>query len=349
MKLLYFSCHETLEHDELSMFSKLGFEVFPIGHYTKFDQPIKSSREKLDIPVMQEAVDIFNRYHSYEKLKTKLSDIKSGSKGPYMFKVHPELARIFDVVVVSYYEENITLNWDTIKDKHVVLRTISQLQSHRSPFRSKVKTVALSPQEKFLHGYTPDKVIRQSVDTNLYSGWQGNSDVVLTVNKWLKKRGDVSAWDAYNQVTKDFNRLVCGFGNEDISWAISDLPQSKIQEIRQNAGVYFSTCSKPGGVTYTFVEALSTGIPMVTIGPNLGNFAPNVPSFDAHLFIKNGYNGFWSDDVRELKKYIRELINNKELAKQISINGRNTAIEHFSIEKCTQDWKDFFHEKLHIM
>lgn len=324
------------------MFNRLGFDVFSIGHYTRPLTPINSSRGKIDFPVCEEASYLFEKYHDYDKLKGRLSNIQAGVQGPYIYRINPNLAKIFDVIVIGYYEENLTMNWDSIKDKRVVLRTISQMQSHFSPFRNKVKKVALSEQEKYLHGYLPDAVIRQSVDTNVYSGWNGSTDKVLTVNKWLKKRGDVSCWNIYDYVTKDFNRLVCGFGNEDIEFALSNLPQEDIQELRKNCGVYFSTCSKPGGVTYTFVEALSTGIPMVSIGPKLGNYMPDIPTFDAHNFIQNGVNGFWSDNPEQLKIFIKELLTNKDLASKIGQKGRETAIKHFSIEKCTSDWENFF-------
>jgi len=347
MRLLYMSCHETLEHDELIIFEKLGFQVFSIGHYTNPATPVHASiTGPLPIQRDEEAWSIFNYYHDYEALCDRLMTIKAGFHNPYMFKVNENLAKLFDAVYVGYYEENLSINWDSFKDKFIILRTIGQKNMHRSEhvINNNVKRVFLSPRERYLHGYKPDAVIRQYVDTNFYQGWNGNTNTVLTVNKWLRKRGQVSCWDIYQYVTKDYDRLVIGFGNEDIEYAKSNISQEEIQKYRQQAGACFSTASKPGAVTYTFIEAMSTGMPVITIGPKLGNDV--YPTFEAHEFIENGVNGFWSDDPTELKDYIGLVLKDKKLAHQIGNEARKTALKHFSFEKISNDWHNFFKENM---
>lgn len=344
LKLLYLSCHETLERDELTIFNKLGFDVFPIGHYTDQDNPIKATNGKLPFRFSDEWLPIFNKYHSYDKLRAKLSNIVCGGSNPYMFKLHKEFVKLFDIIIVGYYEENITINWDAIKDKRIVLRTISQYPLHVSEHRDKIKIVSLAENEECLLKRKPDAVVRQCVDTNYYKGWSPSTDYLLTVNKWLKKRGDTSCWKVYDYVSQGFNRIACGFGNEDIPWGISDLPQDKIQEFRQKSRVYISMCSKPGCVTYGFIEALSTGIPVVSVGPNLGSWHPSVKTFNVDRFIQNGVNGFYSDNPDEMVHYIKLLMNDASLAKRVGDAGRETAIQYFSEDKCISDWRNFFKE-----
>jgi glycosyltransferase involved in cell wall biosynthesis len=342
-KLLYLSCHESLEYDELKIFNELGFDCFSVGHYCDLKNPIHPSHDGSPIPDNSELFERFCKSHSYSRIERKLNNLKSGEHAPYVVRVKKDFADLFDVVYIGYYEENLTLNWESFAGKLVILRTIAQLQYHRSPFLHKIKTVSMSPKEGNIHGYKPNKLIRHAVDTNYHSGWVGETNIVLTVNKWLKKRGDISGWDIYQQATKDFNRVVCGFSNEDIEWAKTDISQSEIKKLRQEAGVYFSTCSKPGNLTYTFLEALSTGIPVVTIGPKWGNM-PGFEMFEAHEFIENGVNGFWSDNTHELREYLQLCLSDKKLAKRLSENGRKTAIDYFSLERCKQDWADFFKE-----
>lgn len=343
-KLLYISCHESLEYEELSIFNKLGFDVFPIGHYTDQDNPIKSTLGKLPFRMNEEWLPIFKKYHDYDKMKSNILNMECGGRNPYMFRVKREFAELFDVIVVGYYEENITLNWEAFKGKPIVLRTISQYPLHVTPYRDQIKIVSLAENEECLLNRKPDYIIRQCVDTEFYKGWNPTTNFVLTVNKWLRKRGETSCWNAYQTISNNFNSIVCGFGNEDVFGALSDLSQEEIQQLRQKSRVYLSMCSKPGCVTYSFIEALSTGIPVVSVGPGLGSWHPNFKTFNVDKFIINGKNGFYSDNPTELVYYIKELMNNPSLAKQIGNEGRKTAIAYFSQEKCLEDWKNFFKE-----
>lgn len=345
-KLLYISAHETLEWQECDLFNRLGFDVFPIGHYTDQDNPIKTTLGTLPFRISEEWLPIFKRYHDYEKMKINILSMECGGRNPYMFRVKKEFADLFDIIVVCYYEENITLNWNSFAGKNIVLRTISQYPLHVTPYRDKIKIVSLAENEECLLQRKPDAVIRQCVDTNFYSGWAPNTNYLLTVNKWIKNRGPVSEYDVYDYVSQHFNRVLCGFKNDDIPWAKPELTQEEIQELRRRSRVYLSMCSKPGCVTYSFIEALATGIPVVSVGPELGSFHKTLRTFNVDRFIQNGVNGFYSDKPPELIAYIKELMTNTSLAKQIGQAGRRTAIEYFSKEKCLKDWQSFFKENM---
>ncbi len=342
-KLLYMSCHETLERDELLIFDKLGFDIFSIGHYINPADPICSTVGSLDITINPELMEVYKRYHDINLVKAKMKNVKADVFDAYLFILHPEFVKLFDIIIVNHFGQNLKLNWDSFKEKFVVLRTVSQRIWDAGPYWSRVKRVFLSPNERFIHGRKPDAVIRQSVNEDFYSNWVGEEQSVLTINKWIKKRNQVSCWDIYKYVTKDFNRILVGFGNEDIKYAKTDVPSEEIQEYRRKSRVYFSTCSKPGAITYSFIEALMTGIPIVSIGPKLANIG-SYPTFEAHNFIKHGISGFWSDDPEQIKQHITSLLNDFDMAKEFSKEAREIAIKNFSFDKCLEDWKNFFKE-----
>lgn len=346
MKILYLSCHDILESYDLEIFNNLGHEIFPVGHYSHPETPIKSGRDKIKGKIWDEGRSLFDYYYNYDSWAEKLSGIRCWAGNPYLFKLKKEFVDKFDIVIVNAYEENLTMNWEAIKNKPVIYRTISQGVSHFSPHREKVKVVAMSENEKVVRHLEPHAIIRQCIDTDFYSGWARKNDYVLTVNKWLKKRGPVSAWDAYEYVSRNFKRIVIGAANDDIPGALSDLPEKAVQGWRQACAVYFSLCSKPGCVTYSFIEALSTGIPVVSIGVLLGSQNPDTLTFNVDKFIKNGVNGFYSDNTGELISYIDNLLENEELANRISKKGRETAIKHFSVDKATNDWANFLREHI---
>lgn len=102
-------------------------------------------------------------------------------------------------------------------------------------------------------------------------------------------------------------------------------------------------CTWPAPYTMAFMEAWITGTPVVTIGPALADnpgwahFNIEVPSF-----IQNGVNGFKSDSLIELRKYVSMLLEDYDLAKKISQEGRKSAIELFDKGKIKRQWKEFF-------
>ena len=54
--------------------------------------------------------------------------------------------------------------------------------------------------------------------------------------------------------------------------------------------------------------------------------------------IKNGENGFISNDKEELKKYINLCLNNKDLCKKMGENARKTIVNEFNLESFVSNW-----------
>lgn len=342
MNILYISCHETLEYDELRVLDKLGHNVFSVGHYTDPRNPLHPTKDGvLDIKFNPEWLEKYKKLHNYELLQKQFGNLTiKDVLNVYYKRVHRDFAKEFDAIVIAHFEENLTLNWESFKGKPIIMRYIGQPEGHFSPYLKYAKTVAYSETEKYinrLHKF--DAIIRPYVDVDYYNNWVGTGDYVLTINKWFKKRGNWSAWDTYLNVTAGFKRIVGGFENEDVPFSAGDLSPQDIQKLRQEAPVYFSTCTKPGPFTYSFMEALSTGIPMVSVGPKIGSVAVDKPTFEAHKFIENGVSGFWSDDVKELKAQIATLLQDEKLRQSFSIAGRAAALKYFSLERNMRDWK----------
>ncbi|MFQ3580083.1 MAG: glycosyltransferase [Bacteroidales bacterium] len=343
--LLYFSCHETLERYECQIFSELGFNVFSCGHYLIPQQPIHSTLPPLDLgDGNRELLEIFRKYHKNEERKIiqNLSNAHKPEKVEYLFFLNKNFLDKFDIVVCDHFFFNIVNNFDKsdLSKKFFVYRTVTQPIQSIHPWTKKIKIVFMSPKERFLHGIKPDAIIRQCVCESEYKDWIGKTDIVLTVNKWMKKRGAFAAWREYKYVTRNFNRLLVGFSNEDVPWAMECSPED-LQSLRQISGCYFSCVSKPSTITYTFIESLMTGIPVVSIGEEIGNMFC-LPSFEVQDFIKNGENGFISSNLDELSDYIRLILTDRKLADSISKKGRETAIENFSIKIAREQWKNFF-------
>jgi glycosyltransferase involved in cell wall biosynthesis len=79
------------------------------------------------------------------------------------------------------------------------------------------------------------------------------------------------------------------------------------------------------------LEAMGTGMPIVCTAH------PTSP-------IKDGYNGFISDDLDYLRKMVIRLLEDRDLATTLGGNARKTAIDDFGIQAFRRRWKQVFLE-----
>jgi hypothetical protein len=347
MKLLYISSwHGTLEYDELTLFTELGIDWFSTGLYLDPQNPISvnMSREPINKPVNPELKDEFLRANPDHKIYTI----------PVITK---EFAQKFDIVLVEHCTPTgvapLLQNWEAIKDKPVVWRTYTQqspqVELQTQPFRAQgLKLVRISPKERTIGAYAgDDAIIRTFVDDKEYNGWTGEDPVVLTFNNMFAKRALHSNTPIYMKIAQRMKPVkfeLYGCDNQDAPQALGELSWEQVKEKYRKARVYFALGSKPASLTYNLMEAMMTGCPIVTWGPNLGNMKI-VPgwekTYEACDVIKNGLNGFWSDSEFEIEAYIKMLLKDDALAKRISANARKTAIQMFSKDKIRNDWKVF--------
>ena len=94
----------------------------------------------------------------------------------------------------------------------------------------------------------------------------------------------------------------------------------------------------------TFIEMMMIGVPIVALGRELHGchkVFKDQHSYEVPDIIKNGYNGFVSDNISELRQYIKMLLNRESVRAQISDNARRTAIELFDRNKTMKGWDNF--------
>lgn len=333
IKILYISCHQTLEHDEVSLLRNLGFDVFTIGYYTHsiaIDPTRNSIVGKNDEELYKKFIYYFNNNFI-----------------PSMpLELNQDFVDNFDVIICSHYIEHFDLNWKYFTNKMVVWRTIALTTpenelKHIQYRQQGSKIIRLSPIEREMPNYTgEDATIRTSVDSNYFNNWNGMNKNILTVQKRIKKEIYPRLYNEYNQITSNFTNeiILCGKDNEDINYAKNNVSEKELLEYRQNSRVYLALTTRPAGVTYTFVEAMITGMPVVSIGKNIAGYN----WFEQADFIKNGENGFCSDNITELQSYIKLLLNDYDLAKKISINARESMMKLFSLDAAEKGWKTFF-------
>lgn len=172
-----------------------------------------------------------------------------------------------------------------------------------------------------------DFVIRHGIDTETFKGWNGNNPSGLSIVNYFPQRDAFCGWKLWSEITKDIPIELVG-ENPNLSKSINSVPElvSKIASSR-----FYLNTSQWSPVPLSMLEAMAVGCPVVTTAKQ------EIPSI-----ITNGVNGLMSDDPEELKKYCKQLIEDKEMAKQIGEAGRQTILTAFSIGRFSQQWQSVF-------
>ena len=331
MKMLYLSCHSVLEFDEIKLFRELGIDVFSHGAYLK---------SKTD-DIMRPGLD----HQDDERLVTLAMNTTKEN-------LSPEFLKEFDTIMVMHRPDWIDRNWRKFEGKTVIWRTIGQsiteVEYKLKPYREQgMKIVRYSPMELNIPLYLGEEAcIRFYKDPEEYTNWNGANKQVITVVQAMKKRGLFCGYEIFMQSTEGLPRKLYGNTNQDagIVWG-GFLPYEQLKAAYRDNRVYFYAGTHPASYTLNFMEAFMTGIPIVAVGEGHGNMGyqlGNTMLYEIPKFITNGINGFISDDIPTLKKYMKALLDNESLAKEIGQNGRKKAIELFGKSKIKEQWKAFF-------
>ena len=332
MKILYISVHEVLEYDELKIFTELGYECYSHGQYSR---PHLGSTLRPPIPEMK-----FDP-HFADKVDRFPQD-----------NLHPEMIEEMDIIIVMHSPSFIIKNWEKIKHKRVIWRTIGQsvywVEALLRPYREQgLEIVRYSPRERMIPGYIgEDEVIRFYKDPNEYGKWVGNKLNVITINQMMKQRGIDCNYNLFHSVCKGLPVKLFGPNNEGVPENAGMVTYEQMKnEMRENR-VFFYTGTRIPSYTLGFIEAFMTGIPIVSVSEIHGNHPLyQQRTFEIHEMIEHGKEGFVSDNPSELNLYLQELLNNHDLAKRISENARNKAIQLFGKENIKKQWKKYLNKK----
>lgn len=336
MNILYLGVHEILERDELALLTEIGNDVFsyqgayanPQGH---------SSLKRPGIPgmVYHDELDLESRQYAKTKIPQSFFDK-------------------FDLIIVMHDPNIIVENWDRMKHKKVIWRSIGQsTQTVENMIRRArydgMKIIRMSPMEEKVIGYVgSDITIRFYKDPEEWQGWNGNTKRVINFTQSLLGRRVFCHYDSINRIIQGFPTLIFGSGNTDLGGLDGgelsyDLMKGALRDNR--VFVYGGTWPSP--YTLALQEAMMTGIPVVALGQHLAEDLPEIGMndrinyYELPQIIENGKNGFISDDINELRGYVHQLLEDQELAKRIGEQGRKTAIRLFDKEKIKEEWRKF--------
>ena len=336
MKILYTSCHEILEYDELKLFTELGYECYALGAYTQPGGDENRKRPSLDLPYNPHFIELALQYTKYN--------------------IHPEMLEGIDVIIVMHDTKVIRDNWPLFKefiDKggRVIWRSIGQSVTAREMELKEARiggmeVVRYSPAEDTIpENIGCDAMIRFYKDPEEYKDWNGNDERVVNFTQSMQQRGEFCGYQAWVEATLKLPRVVYGPGNEGLGkdWGGMLTNEEQLKAYR-DARTYFYHGTYPASYTLTFIEALMTGVPLVAAGSIMGNsqrMFGSQSTYEVATILSHGKNGFVFDNPAEMRNCFTELLKNRELAEQIGSAGRELAIELFGKETIKAQWKEY--------
>lgn len=334
MKLLLIGCHEILEKDELDLFTQLGIDCF--SYQGAFSNPAgHPTLKRPGIGGMQYYPELEAEAGTHAKTK-----------------IPKEFFDKFDAVMIHHDPFVVVGNWENMKHKKVIWRTIGQstatVENMIRPMRYQgMKIVRMSRKEENIIGFTgSDALIQFYKDPEEWSGWTGHERRVINLSQSLKGRS-LCHYDQIMQAIEGFPALIYGVGNTDLGPLDGGrLSYDLIKGALRDNRVFIYGGTWPSPYTLALQEAMMSGIPIVAIGPQLANAVVPQPEqwdyYEIPDIIQNEKNGFYSDNMNEVRGYIAKLLDDHEFAKRISDEGRKTALRLWSKSKIMEEWKQFF-------
>lgn len=330
MKIHYISDHSILEWDEAQMFADLGHDIFCNGAYMD-----PAGHFSLPRPGLKNV----NYYPEY-------AEIASNSARTNLPK---ELIDPFDVIIVMHGPNVIYENWDRIKHKPVVWRTIGQsvpaveIQLRRMRDEG-LKIVRYSPKERNILEYLgEDAMIRFYKNEEEFPEWIGDTQNVISFAQSLKGRRQFCHYDEIYPVVGKYNGLIYGPGNDDLGYINGGcVTYEKQIELMQHARAFIYGGTWPASYTLSFMEAMMAGVPIVAISKKLAHLSSfeHIEFYEVDEILAQ-IGGLVCDNIDEMYQKTQMVLDDYDLAKDISNKQRKLAVSMFGKQVIYKQWEEF--------
>ncbi len=334
MNVLLCLSHSIEEHDQLRLFHSLGAGVVSLGGYIDPAHPHDPKRPALpQVPAVREIVAAVDA---------------AGGNGPAQSRI-PDAALDWlgddGVIIFHHYLERLMGQWHTLRDwvhggRRVIWRTVGQsspdLEAAMGMLRRDgLEIVRYSPAERALPFYAgEDALIRFWKDPDEWSGWTGEEVAVLNVTQNLQQRGAFCGYDFWDAATTGLPRIAGGVGSEVLEYGTGQLSLDEMQSLLRTCRAYLYTGTQPASYTLGLIEAMMTGIPVVSIDRSHMTLNPWGPAvFEAGDLANASF-----DDPADARRMLRQLLADRDRAARWSARIRARAVALFGYESVAPGW-----------
>lgn len=334
MNILLLASHAVAEHDDLQMFSRMGYNVFAPGGYEDPAHPAEAIRPPVDATHHPDLVKLCQQQRS----RGPAGDAIDWAKAD----IHPDLIDWADAIIVHHFPERwIAPQWPRIRHKRVIWRTCGQSNPNLERLmadyrRDGLGIVRYSPAEQRF--FAPlrtwagsDTVIRFGKDPEEWKGWHGRDKAVGNVTQRLVERGGHCGLSYYIETTRGIPARPAGEQSEMLPGGVGQLDYDAMRAYLRAIRVYLYTGTQPASYTLGLIEAMMTGTPIVSIGPSQMVYPP---LFEGHEIAVE-----YAETPEEAKELLRGYLAAPDtVASEIN---RDRAIELFGLDAISAQWKAY--------
>lgn len=340
MNVLLLASHAVAEHDDLEMLGKLGYDVFSPGGYADPHHPLSDLRPALDLPYH---LDLDALCHAQRAKHEGESDAWAIDWAKA--DLHPDLLDWADVVICHHYPERwLASPWKRFAGKRVIWRTCGQSNPDLERLMGTLKgleIVRYSPAERRAFEKIgafagEDAMIRFGKDPEEWEGWRGDDPVVGNVTQDMVGRADFCGLRFWRLATDGLPVKPAGAGSEQIG-GVGALTYQGLREYLRSIRVYLYTGTQPASYTLGLIEAMMTGVPVVSIGPSW-MWSPDL--FEGHEIAPLRIAAPPSDPV-VVRSQLRWLLDWAEDAALEAERMRARAIALFGIDTIGRQWREY--------
>lgn len=236
----------------------------------------------------------------------------------------------------------------TIPEKYDQFEEDTEANSIFREFFKDILVIVNSPTAQKDWNFYKSRVITHGFDPKEFYMQDTSSDTIINLVPKMQNRVFCNGYFLYLDIlkhldfpippTKIMNNLFAGMTDEQILYTnvgnrerMNSIAIRQFAQYRQflsKALIYLNTTYR-SPMPRARGEAMMSGVIPVTTN-----------NHGVDTFIKNGINGFYSNDPKELADAIKFIKNNPDAAKKLRINARETAIEHFHIDRYLSEWQD---------
>ena len=341
MNILLLLAHSIEEYDQLKLLSGLGYDVFSIGGYINPGAPHDPKRPALpDVPYHPELQAVVDGLGTDDNLRHAKEHIPDA------------ILDWADVVICHHYEHTwLVPDWQRLRSKRVIWRTVGQSvegnERLMAPLRKDgLEIVRYSPKERNIPGYAgEDALIRFYKDPDEYGGWVGDWPAVINITQHLAQRHPYTNYEFWDQATEGLPvgmrndpalpwRMPLGPGSEAIGGP-GELAYDEMLAWLRRARAYLYTGTQPASYTLGLIEAMMTGIPVVSIGPKWMQIFPYGPD----LFEGHEITPVATDDPAVARFTLEAFL--RKPARDVGDATRDRAIELFGKDTIAAQWRDY--------
>ncbi len=337
-RILLILSHSIEEHDQLKLLSGLGYEVFSLGGYINPHDPHDPKRPPLQsVPHFEDLHAVVDALGVEDNIGAAASRIPNeilewlGDDG---------------VIIAHHYLERIFGQWDHLaawrkRGGRIIWRTVGQStadnEKRSQPFRADgLEIVRYSPNEIHIPNFAgEDALIRFYKDPDEWMGWHGSGEYVTNVTQDLIRRHPWTNAEFFFDAVEGLKFQTAGDGSDSLPGGLGVLPLKEMQELLQDARCYLYCGTQPASYTLGLIEALMTGVPVVSIHNGYMQIFPYGPQlFEGDTLAP--LNAASPDEAHDILKVF---LDDHEVAKQISQHQRHRAIFEFGIRNVGDAWK----------